>query len=65
MTLIDYSKAYFALALYILMTKAVGLNFWQVGEHSRPFWLIGALVVLVVAVFWRRAPGRRSRFGRG
>lgn len=60
MTLIDYSKAYGALALYILMTKALGLNFWQVEPHSRPFWLVGALLVLAVVVRWCRAPGRRS-----
>lgn len=62
--MIDYAKAYVALAIYILLTKAVGVNFWQIGHHGRPLWLIGALLVLFVAVFWRRAPGRRSRVGR-
>lgn len=60
MTLIDYSKAYGALALYILATKALGLNFWQVEQPGRPFWLVGAVVVLAVVVRWCRAPGRRS-----
>ncbi len=59
--MIDYAKGYLALALYILLTKAVGLNFWQVSQSSRPLWLGGALLVLAVTVFWRRAPGRRSR----
>lgn len=63
--MIDYAKGYLALAAYILVTKGLGLNFWQIGQHSRPFWLIGALIVLLVAVFWRRAPWRRSRGGRG
>lgn len=60
MTLIDYSKAYGALALYILLTKAMGIYFWQVEQHARPFWLVGALLVLAVVVRWCRAPGRRS-----
>lgn len=63
--MIDYAKGYVALALYILLTNAWGLNFWQVSQSSRPLWLCGALLVLVVTVFWRRAPGRRSRRGRG
>lgn len=62
--IVDYAKGYLALAAYILVTKAMGLNFWQIGHSSRPIWLIGALLVLFVAVFWRRAPGRRSRGGR-
>lgn len=63
--MIDYAKGYVALALYILLTKAVGLNFWQLSQSSRPFWLLGAVLVLVATVFWRRAPGRRSRVGSG
>lgn len=63
--MIDYAKGYVALALYILLTKAVGLNFWQVSQSSRPLWLFGAIVVLVATVYWRRAPERRSRVGRG
>jgi hypothetical protein len=62
--IVDYAKGYLALAAYILATKALGLNFWQVGHSSRPIWLIGALLVLIIAVFWRRAPERRSRRGR-
>jgi hypothetical protein len=63
--MIDHAKGYLALVSYILITKALGLNFWQIGQHSRPLWLIGALLVLFVAVFWRRAPVRRSRSRRG
>lgn len=63
--MIDYAKGYLALAFYILLTNAVGLNFWQVSQSSRPLWLFGALLVLVATVFGRRAPGRRSRVGRG
>lgn len=63
--MIDHANGYLALVSYILITKALGLNFWQIEHHSRPIWLLGALFVLVVAVFWRRAPGRRSRSGRG
>lgn len=62
--MIDYAKGYVALALYILLTKAVGLNFWQLSHTSRPLWLFGAILVLVATVYWRRAPGRRSRGGR-
>lgn len=63
--MIEHAKGYAALVLYILLTNAVGLNFWQVSQSSRPLWLFGAVVVLVATVFWRRAPGRRSRVGRG
>lgn len=62
--MINYAKGYAALVVYILLTKAVGLNFWQVPQSSRPLWLFGAVLVLVVTVFWRRAPARRSRQGR-
>ncbi len=55
----DYAKGYLALAAYILTTKAIGLNFWQLGYGARPFWLVGAVIVLVVAVFWSAAPERR------
>lgn len=64
MKLIDYAKAYGALALYILLTNVAGLNFWSLARDYRPVWLIGALMVLLVAVFWQRAPGQRSRRGR-
>lgn len=64
MKLIDYAKAYAALALYIVLTSVVGLNFWSLASGYRPVWLIGALAVLLVAVFWQRAPGQRSRRGR-
>ncbi|MNN98134.1 hypothetical protein D3C81_2174510 [compost metagenome] len=59
--MIDYAKGYLALAVYILLTNAAGLNFWQVHHSSRPAWLCGALIVLIGTVFWRRAPLRRSR----
>lgn len=57
----DYVKSYIALAAYILLTKWLHLNFWQIEGSARPVWLVGAVVVLLAVVFLKRAPGRRSR----
>lgn len=61
MNMIDYAKAYAALAIYIIATKFIGIGFWHLMPGSRPLWLVGALSVLLVSVFWRRAPERRPQ----
>lgn len=59
-----YAKSYLALALYILATWFMDINFWQVSRADRPLWLIGALLVLLLAVFWKKAPEQRPHKSR-
>jgi MYXO-CTERM domain-containing protein len=44
-----YLKGYAVLAGYVALTQVAGLNYWQVEPASRPWWILGALAVLVVA----------------
>jgi hypothetical protein len=45
MNSVQYLKAYAALAVYIVLTSALGVNFWQVGADGQPLWVVGALAV--------------------
>lgn len=47
--MIDFVKGYGVLAGYVLLTQATGLNYWQVEPASRPWWILGALAVLMLA----------------
>ena len=46
---------YFYLAMYILMTELLKVNFWQLQESSRSLWIAGALVVFLIAVRFCRS----------
>ncbi len=58
----EYVKGYLVLALYILVTKGLGLSFWRISADAKMFWLIGAVALLLV-VFWpaKRVPTRQVR----
>lgn len=53
--MIEHMKGYGVLAGYVALTQATGLNYWQLEPASRPWWMVGALAVLVLARKRRRA----------
>jgi MYXO-CTERM domain-containing protein len=52
--MINYVKGYALLAGYVALTEVAGWNYWQVEPASRPWWMVGALAVLVLAPRRRR-----------
>jgi MYXO-CTERM domain-containing protein len=46
--MINYVKGYGVLAGYVALTHALGVNYWQVEPASRPWWMLGALAVLLL-----------------
>lgn len=51
----NYVKGYTVLVGYVALTQVTGLNYWQLEPASRPWWMVGALAVLVLAPRRRQA----------